>query len=538
MSETQNNTVVAAFLAATGNAGLTNTRRVEIGGSSAEIDFGKFLKSATQINDSKERICQAEKPDYREPGRTSTTSEPSFKTNQDFKKPKSVNPENQGATSKSNPVVQNKPAFDHVEKTDDNRIAPPLDTGKTQAAETDAELSEEIQAQLVSLMNQLAQLLALFNSQLTQNPSAIELSGLNGVDAAALQSLLNQLQQMLQAQTGATPNGTEMLLKADQSLTVNAAATDLLNQITALMQHDFSNDTTGFNQLLGEIAAALKNLVAQDSKAQTAQPANTATVEQGAELISAGEKPAESFLSSKFVVIEASPTESSDGAVVRPDLQQKVVQSQSQISAAQLAKGAFAEGKPLNLAVIQTQLTVGASQDESSVNAVIAPLSNQNSPLPVQDQQLTQGAASANRDQLFSQIVERAKFMFANNHSEMEVNLKPDHLGKLQLKVVIENQTVTARFVAESQQVKEIIETNLNQLRDQLRQNGMQVESLTVTVGHQMNPQNFNQTANNQSGYNQLGGQSQDYSSFTEEDDQALTPSPRSIRETVIDLIA
>lgn len=88
------------------------------------------------------------------------------------------------------------------------------------------------------------------------------------------------------------------------------------------------------------------------------------------------------------------------------------------------------------------------------------------------------------KNELFSQIVEHGKIMVNNGHSEMELHLKPDHLGKLKLQISLENQIVTARFVAESEQVKEIIETSLTDLRRALQDNGIQAENLMVATGH------------------------------------------------------
>jgi flagellar hook-length control protein FliK len=554
MSETQNNTVVAAFLTATGNAGLMTNKRVEIGGSSAEIDFGKFLKAATQVTDSKERYCQADKPDYREPGRPSTPSEPSPKTNHALAQSKSDAKDYDGADYQKKPVESKTPALDHAVKTSDSQTvsAPHAGTAdaemETQTADGDAsvgenQLPDEIQAELVLIMNQLSQLLALLNPQVSGTNETIDLTGLNGVDAAKLQSLLNQLQLMLNSQPGTASslnsNGPGASGEAIQSVattnqSANAAAVELLNQITAQMQSGSFNNNPGFQQLLGEMADSLKNFAAGEPKSQTAQTIQTKSLQPGSDAIAAQQKPAVN-LTAEIVEMGQAETE----AEGNPSQTQIEIHPQSQISAAHLAKGAWGEGKPLNLAVIQTQLIVGEGQNESGTTVAVAPLQNQNSPLVGHTQQFAgHEAAAVNRDELFSQIVERAKFMFSNNHSEMEVNLKPDHLGKLQLKVTVENQVITARFVAESQQVKEIIETNLNQLRDQLRQNGMQVDALTVAVGNQMNPQNFNQTGDNQNGANYLGGQSQGFNTFNETNEESPMPSPQAIRDTVIDLIA
>jgi flagellar hook-length control protein FliK len=81
--------------------------------------------------------------------------------------------------------------------------------------------------------------------------------------------------------------------------------------------------------------------------------------------------------------------------------------------------------------------------------------------------------------------------------SEMEISLKPEHLGKLQLKVTIENEIVTAKFITESQQVKEVIESNLGQLKRDLQANGMQVDTILVSVGYQQGNEGFEQASYN-----------------------------------------
>jgi flagellar hook-length control protein FliK len=199
---------------------------------------------------------------------------------------------------------------------------------------------------------------------------------------------------------------------------------------------------------------------------------------------------------------------------------------------------AGAESKPLNLAVLQTQLAVGENPDKTG-SVPVMPL--QQHPLPGgQFSEITGATApAAGKEPLFSQIMEHARLMLSGNQSELEMSLKPDHLGKLQLKVSIENQVVTARFVAESQQVKQIIETNLNQLRDQLRENGLQVDYLSVSVGTGTGDQLFSQNAGNQS----QSGSGHDSRPYTDDMsgislDGDTVPAPKSLQDTVIDLIA
>lgn len=86
------------------------------------------------------------------------------------------------------------------------------------------------------------------------------------------------------------------------------------------------------------------------------------------------------------------------------------------------------------------------------------------------------------REQLIKQMVEHIKVNVNEDSAEMNLQLKPDNLGKLSLKVVTERGIITAQFVAESQAVKEIIEANFNQLKDVLQEQGLKIENLEVYV--------------------------------------------------------
>ncbi len=63
------------------------------------------------------------------------------------------------------------------------------------------------------------------------------------------------------------------------------------------------------------------------------------------------------------------------------------------------------------------------------------------------------------------------------------MDLKPDHLGKLSLKLVTENGIVMANFVADSQQVKEVLEANMQLLKSALEKQGFIVQGFNVSVG-------------------------------------------------------
>lgn len=85
--------------------------------------------------------------------------------------------------------------------------------------------------------------------------------------------------------------------------------------------------------------------------------------------------------------------------------------------------------------------------------------------------------------EILNQIVEKAEAVITGDKSEMVMDLKPDHLGKLSLKLVTENGIVMANFVADSQQVKEVLEANMQLLKSALEKQGFIVQGFNVSVG-------------------------------------------------------
>jgi flagellar hook-length control protein FliK len=87
-----------------------------------------------------------------------------------------------------------------------------------------------------------------------------------------------------------------------------------------------------------------------------------------------------------------------------------------------------------------------------------------------------------NKSDIINQVIKKADIFVQGSHQEMVMKLEPESLGKLNLKIVIENGLVTAKFVAESQQVKEVLESSFNQLKDALQQKGITVQGFSVSV--------------------------------------------------------
>ena len=84
--------------------------------------------------------------------------------------------------------------------------------------------------------------------------------------------------------------------------------------------------------------------------------------------------------------------------------------------------------------------------------------------------------------EILEQIVQKMKITIGPEVNEMEMQLNPEHLGKLQLQVAVKNGTMTAHFTAENEAVKSAIENQVVQLRENLDQQGIKVEAVEVTI--------------------------------------------------------
>ncbi|KXG75749.1 flagellar hook-length control protein FliK [Thermotalea metallivorans] len=90
-------------------------------------------------------------------------------------------------------------------------------------------------------------------------------------------------------------------------------------------------------------------------------------------------------------------------------------------------------------------------------------------------------------ENILEQFLGKAQVHVGEEGSEMSLHLKPDHLGKLSMKISIERGIVMAKFVAESHRVKEILESNFQALKNALNEKGLGVQELSVSVGDDPN---------------------------------------------------
>lgn len=88
------------------------------------------------------------------------------------------------------------------------------------------------------------------------------------------------------------------------------------------------------------------------------------------------------------------------------------------------------------------------------------------------------------RNQTLDQIVRKAVIYMRNGQHEAKIDLKPDFLGHVRMQVTTENHQVTVKILTEFGFVKDMVENNIQQLKADLQQQGLNVDKLEVAVSN------------------------------------------------------
>lgn len=99
--------------------------------------------------------------------------------------------------------------------------------------------------------------------------------------------------------------------------------------------------------------------------------------------------------------------------------------------------------------------------------------------------------------EVFDQIVDRIRFSVSNNIKELKVELKPDFLGKLDIKLIQDEDGIKAKIRVDSPHTQNILKTEMAQLVDMLRDKN--VEIINIDIQHNSTNDNANASGFNSS---------------------------------------
>lgn len=101
------------------------------------------------------------------------------------------------------------------------------------------------------------------------------------------------------------------------------------------------------------------------------------------------------------------------------------------------------------------------------------------------------------KDNVLNSVDNGIKMMLSEGDNRISIKLQPPELGKIQVELIVKDNQVSARINTENIAVKEVIMTNLDQLKSNIENAGISVEKFDVEVGGFRN--HFNQQSSGDS---------------------------------------
>lgn len=96
---------------------------------------------------------------------------------------------------------------------------------------------------------------------------------------------------------------------------------------------------------------------------------------------------------------------------------------------------------------------------------------------------LNRNETNIDKNDIIKQIVDKANILLKEDKSVVRIKLKPEILGELVLKVEVENGKVVAKALVDNYKTKEILETNVYQLKEGLEEKGLDIKTFEINVG-------------------------------------------------------
>ena len=100
-------------------------------------------------------------------------------------------------------------------------------------------------------------------------------------------------------------------------------------------------------------------------------------------------------------------------------------------------------------------------------------------------------------------IVEEARLVMRRGKGEISMELEPKEMGKMEMKITMEQSKLVAKIRVETQEAKNLFTDGINKLKESLNESGIQVDKIDVFVkDNGQNKYDFLENqANKQAGY-------------------------------------
>jgi len=116
---------------------------------------------------------------------------------------------------------------------------------------------------------------------------------------------------------------------------------------------------------------------------------------------------------------------------------------------------------------------------EGTSQLLSGPVASEKREIPVQASAQVSGSRNS---EFFLQIAEKFQMLVRNGNGEIHIQLRPENLGRLDIRAEAGANGVLARIVTESNSVKSYLESNLHALQQSFQEQGLKVERIDVLV--------------------------------------------------------
>ena len=143
------------------------------------------------------------------------------------------------------------------------------------------------------------------------------------------------------------------------------------------------------------------------------------------------------------------------------------------------------------------------------------------------------------KDEVLKQIIDKGKAIISDEKSEIRIKLKPEILGELVLKIELEKGVVVAKVLVDNYRVKELLETNIYQLKEGLEEQGVEIKTFEVQVGSNSDFEKENRQNTFKNGKNKkVKIKKLDLDDLNVYEENTVSYSPSTVNESKLDLMA
>ncbi len=132
-----------------------------------------------------------------------------------------------------------------------------------------------------------------------------------------------------------------------------------------------------------------------------------------------------------------------------------------------------------------TNITLPTGDEKNLTQVAPQQLSDINTPQPVTEaaKAVTLGPQSQLiEDDIINQVIQRFQLKSQLRSSKMVLRLHPAELGELKIDIAVKEGSVKANFLAQSQQVQDLLERQMPKLKEVMQQQGINVQEMRVSL--------------------------------------------------------